>query len=118
MPSSIFTSIWCRIRTTRVLVVGVEGLTVEVSKNLVLAGIKTITLLDHRTISSKDLSANFMAGVDDIGRNVSYIIYYVYVYDSSIGNVSSVMSLFLLCSFIRMLQQSWQSGCRCRIFPR
>jgi ubiquitin-like 1-activating enzyme E1 A len=40
-----------RLRAARVLLIGVGGLGAEVAKNIVLAGIKTLTLLDHRSVS-------------------------------------------------------------------
>ncbi|WAR19881.1 SAE1-like protein, partial [Mya arenaria] len=36
-----------RLRASRVLLIGLRGLGAEVAKNIVLAGIKSITLLDH-----------------------------------------------------------------------
>ena len=40
----------CRLRASRVLLVGVRGLGAEVAKNIVLAGIKSITMLDHNVV--------------------------------------------------------------------
>ena len=37
-----------RLRSSAVLVVGLTGLTAELIKNIVLAGIKSLTLIDHR----------------------------------------------------------------------
>jgi len=37
-----------RLRSSAVLVVGLTGLTAELIKNIVLAGIKLLTLIDHR----------------------------------------------------------------------
>ena len=37
-----------RLRSSAVLVVGLTGLTAELIKNIVLAGIKSLTLVDHR----------------------------------------------------------------------
>ncbi|KAH6926812.1 hypothetical protein HPB50_022397 [Hyalomma asiaticum] len=39
-----------RLRAVRVLVAGLNGLGAEVAKNLVLAGIKSITLLDNHNV--------------------------------------------------------------------
>ena len=59
-----------RIRQTRVLVVGVEALMIETCKNLVLAGVQAVTLLDHRSVTVHDLAANFFINSTDIGKNV------------------------------------------------
>ena len=45
-----------RIRKARVLVLGVSGLTVEASKNLVLAGVHSLTLCDDKTKQIGELS--------------------------------------------------------------
>lgn len=58
-----------RLRATRVLLVGLNGLGAEVAKNLVLAGIKSITLLDHRTVTEDDFSTQFMIERTAIGEN-------------------------------------------------
>lgn len=43
-----------RLRSSTVLVVGLTGLTAELIKNIVLAGIKSLTLIDHRN-GSEDI---------------------------------------------------------------
>ena len=42
---------YCRLRAARVLLVGVSGLGAEVAKNIVLSGIKSLTLLDSAKVS-------------------------------------------------------------------
>ena len=42
------------------LVVGLTGLTAELIKNIVLAGIKSLTLIDHR--NSDDITVNTIQG--------------------------------------------------------
>lgn len=58
-----------RLRATRVLLAGLNGLGAEVAKNLVLAGIKSITLLDHRTVTEGDFTTQFMIERTAIGKN-------------------------------------------------
>ncbi len=58
-----------RLRAAKVLVAGVRGLTVEVAKNLVLAGVSALTLLDHRPLSEADARVNFLAPRERVGRN-------------------------------------------------
>lgn len=42
------------------------------AKNLVLAGVKSITLHDVTTVDLWDLSSNFFASEDDIGKNRAF----------------------------------------------
>lgn len=39
------------------LLVGLKGLGAEVAKNLILAGVKALTLLDHHQVSARTPSA-------------------------------------------------------------
>jgi len=39
------------LRAARVLLIGVGGLGAEVAKNIVLSGVKSITLLEHQLVS-------------------------------------------------------------------
>ena len=48
---------------------GVRGVTVEVAKNLVLAGVSALTLLDHQALSEEDARVNFLASADKVGSN-------------------------------------------------
>lgn len=41
-----------RLRASRVLLVGMKGLGAEVAKNLILAGVKGLTMLDHQQVRS------------------------------------------------------------------
>jgi ubiquitin-activating enzyme E1 len=51
-----------------VLIVGLGGLGVEVAKNVVLAGVKSVTLLDPQPAEWADLSANFFLSESDVGQ--------------------------------------------------
>jgi len=57
------------MRESSVLIVGMQGLAAEVAKNLVLAGVGSLRLLDGATVSPADLSANFLLRAEDVGRN-------------------------------------------------
>merc|ERR1712018_228112 len=50
-----------RLRSARILVVGMKGLGNEVAKNLVLAGVNSMTILDHEILSKEDSFAIFLA---------------------------------------------------------
>ena len=41
---------YSRLRGSRVLLVGLGGLGAEVAKNLILAGVKGLTMLDHEKV--------------------------------------------------------------------
>lgn len=42
----------------------------EVAKNLVLAGIGTLTIVDHETVKEEDLGAQFFVTEEHKGQNV------------------------------------------------
>uniref|UniRef100_A0A8C3CTE3 SUMO1 activating enzyme subunit 1 n=1 Tax=Cairina moschata TaxID=8855 RepID=A0A8C3CTE3_CAIMO len=55
-----------RLRASRVLLVGLKGLGAEVAKNLILAGVKALTLLDHHQVCLTCCSRDVMVRVDQI----------------------------------------------------
>ena len=55
-----------RLRASRVLLVGVSGLGAEVGKNIVLAGVQEVTLLDHTPLDSADSACRFLMQQDGI----------------------------------------------------
>ncbi|KAM0789682.1 hypothetical protein ACM66B_006544 [Microbotryomycetes sp. NB124-2] len=57
-----------RMRAASVLVVNFKGVSAEVVKNIVLAGVGSVTLLDDKTVSMVDLGANFFLRTDDVGQ--------------------------------------------------
>nr|XP_009668599.1 PREDICTED: SUMO-activating enzyme subunit 1 [Struthio camelus australis] len=57
------------LRASRVLLVGMKGLGAEVAKNLILAGVKGLTMLDHQQVSQEDTRAQFLIPVGSLGRN-------------------------------------------------
>jgi len=60
-----------RLRASSVLLCGVCGLGAEVAKNLILAGIKSLTLLDHSPVTALDTVSNFLAPSDSVGQNIA-----------------------------------------------
>uniref|UniRef100_A0A1A7YCK2 SUMO-activating enzyme subunit 1 n=1 Tax=Iconisemion striatum TaxID=60296 RepID=A0A1A7YCK2_9TELE len=58
-----------RLRGSRVLLAGLGGLGAEVAKNLILAGVKGLTLLDHEQVSEESCRAQFLAPVSAQGQN-------------------------------------------------
>jgi len=58
-----------RLRKAKILVVGMCGLGNEVSKNILLAGVKHMTLLDHTHLEADEWRSQFLAPQDMIGKN-------------------------------------------------
>lgn len=58
-----------RIRTSRILIAGLNGLGAEVAKNIILSGVKSVTLLDHQLVSENDFCSQFFAPHDSVGVN-------------------------------------------------
>eukprot|EP00743_Colponemidia_sp_Colp-15_P004319 GILK01004659.1.p1 GENE.GILK01004659.1~~GILK01004659.1.p1 ORF type:complete len:1074 (+),score=225.12 GILK01004659.1:261-3224(+) len=54
---------------SNVLLVGLNGLGVEIAKNVVLAGVKSVTLWDSNFVSLADLSTHFFVDESVIGMN-------------------------------------------------
>lgn len=58
-----------RIRTSSILICGLNGLGAEVAKNIILSGVKVVTLLDHRNVSELDYCSQFLTPHDSVGTN-------------------------------------------------
>merc|ERR1712241_314850 len=58
-----------RLRSSRLLVAGMRGLGNEVAKNLVLAGINSMTILDHENLTKEDNVSSFLAPTEEVGKN-------------------------------------------------
>ncbi|KAJ6013003.1 hypothetical protein N7499_012395 [Penicillium canescens] len=63
-----------KIRSANILLISVKALANEVAKNLVLAGIGSLTILDHQDVTEEDLGAQFFiteaqSEGDVIGKN-------------------------------------------------
>ena len=61
------------MREAKVLLVGLRGLNSEVCKNLVLAGVNSVTILESEVISYADLGSHLFLTADSVGQNVSLI---------------------------------------------
>lgn len=53
--------------------VNLKGLATEAIKNIVLAGIGKLIILDSENVAEEDLGAGFFFRDDDIGLNVIYV---------------------------------------------
>eukprot|EP00898_Chlorokybus_atmophyticus_P002590 jgi/Chlat1/3331/Chrsp222S03397 len=58
-----------RLAASNVLISGLKGLGVEIAKNVILAGVKSVTLHDSGTVELKDLSAQFYLTESQVGTN-------------------------------------------------
>lgn len=63
-----------RLRNAHVLLVTVRALGNEIAKNLVLAGIGSLTLIDDELVTEDDLGAQFLVTEEDIGKSVSALV--------------------------------------------
>lgn len=53
------------------MLVGIKGIGAEICKNLVLSGVKSITLMDFGQVDEQDFVAQFLVQREDLGKNVS-----------------------------------------------
>ncbi|KAI3963531.1 hypothetical protein MKW92_025731 [Papaver armeniacum] len=58
-----------RLFGANVLISGMNGLGAEIAKNLILAGVKSVTLHDEGTVELWDLSDNFLFAETEVGKN-------------------------------------------------
>lgn len=58
-----------RMARSDVLISGLGGLGVEIAKNVILGGVKSVTLHDKALCSLADLSSQFYLTADDVGKN-------------------------------------------------
>ena len=59
-----------RIRSAHILLVSLRALGTEIAKNLVLAGISSLTIIDDETVTEEDLGAQYFLREDDVGKPV------------------------------------------------
>jgi ThiF family len=59
------------MRNATIVVVNLKGLATEVIKNVVLAGIGKLVVVDAADVSEEDLGAGFFFAESDVGSNVS-----------------------------------------------
>ena len=57
-----------RMMESNVLLIGLKGLGVEIAKNIILAGVKSVTLYDPREAAIADLSSQFYLSEQDVGK--------------------------------------------------
>lgn len=57
-----------RIRSAHILLVSLRALGTEIAKNLTLAGISSLTIIDNDPVTEEDLGAQFFLREEDIGK--------------------------------------------------
>ncbi|SCU97613.1 LANO_0E16468g1_1 [Lachancea nothofagi CBS 11611] len=57
-----------KMQNSTVLIIGLKGLGVEISKNIALAGVKSLTLHDPEPVQLQDLSTQFFLSEKDVGK--------------------------------------------------
>lgn len=60
---------YCRLRAARILIAGVNGLGAEIAKNVILSGVKAVTLLDDQVVKEADFCSQFLAPQDSLRTN-------------------------------------------------
>lgn len=58
-----------RLRKARILLVGLAGLGNEICKNILLAGIQHLTMLDDATMTEDDTLMQFLSPQENVGKN-------------------------------------------------
>ncbi|KAF9057412.1 ubiquitin activating enzyme [Panaeolus papilionaceus] len=58
-----------KMAASNVLIVGLRGLGVEIAKNIVLAGVKSVTIYDPEPVTIQDMSSQFFLRSEDIGKS-------------------------------------------------
>ena len=74
------------------LVVGLRGLGSEVVKNIVLAGVNGVTILDHAPLSREDVAGRFL--MQQEGGNVS---------GHNVSICEHIVTCFIICMFSSFL---------------
>ena len=58
-----------RMQQANVLIIGLRGLGVELAKDVILAGVKSVTLWDNQAVQISDLGSQFFLLESDIGKS-------------------------------------------------
>ncbi|CAF4856887.1 unnamed protein product [Rotaria sp. Silwood1] len=61
---------------SHVLISGMRGLGVEIAKNIILAGVKSVTVQDSNTVDYADLSSQYYFNESDIGKNRAEVVHH------------------------------------------
>lgn len=67
-----------RLKQSKVLLLGMNALAAEIAKNIVLAGISSLTIIDGQQVTNDDLENNFLIPRGSVGLNVSSSSFFLY----------------------------------------
>ena len=67
---SMLITLLTRLRTANILLINFKGLANEIAKNLVLAGVGSLTILEDQVVTEDDLGAQFFISEQHLGLNV------------------------------------------------
>ena len=59
-----------RIRSADILLISLRALGTEIAKNLTLAGISSLTIIDDELVTEEDLGAQYFLREEDVGKSV------------------------------------------------
>lgn len=75
---SLQADVWfSRLRTANILLITLKALANEVAKNLVLAGIGSLTISDDQLVTEDDLCSQFFVSEEHVGMNVRIMASYL-----------------------------------------
>lgn len=57
------------MRSSKILIAGLNGLGAEIAKNVILAGVHLVTFLDYRSVTELDFTSQFFIPRSDLGNN-------------------------------------------------
>ena len=60
-----------RIRSAHILLVSLRALGTEIAKNLTLAGVSSLTIVDDEPVTEEDLGTGFFFRQEDVGKKVT-----------------------------------------------
>lgn len=63
-----------RIRSANILLISLRALGTEIAKNLTLAGISSLTIVDDDPVTEEDLGAQYFLREEDLGKPVSFTL--------------------------------------------
>lgn len=63
-----------RIRSANILLISLRALGTEIAKNLTLAGISSLTIVDDDPVTEEDLGAQYFLRDEDVGKPVSSVV--------------------------------------------
>jgi molybdopterin/thiamine biosynthesis adenylyltransferase len=58
-----------RLVSSKILIIGLGGLGAELAKNIILGGVKSVTLMDPAVVSELDAASQFLVSRESIGKN-------------------------------------------------